>query len=189
MAFYQGGFPQLMASSCDLRAVGAVLRPYVVRRVGAADADDVLQVILHRVYGSVRDIEDETRYLAWLHSIGHNAIIDHHRQQKRTEAKHHAFAEETFTSDPEPGEAEQALAQFMGYFVEQLPSPYRDAVRLTELEGLTMREAAEREGVSVSGMKSRVQRGRRILRELLEGCCEIALDARGRVIEVVPRAR
>jgi RNA polymerase sigma-70 factor (ECF subfamily) len=37
-------------------------------------------------------------------------------------------------------------------------------------------------GVSLSGMKSRVQRGRVRLRALLEACCDIALDARGRVM-------
>ena len=47
--------------------------------------------------------------------------------------------------------------------------------------------AADMMGVSLSGMKSRVQRGREKLRELLEDCCEIALDARGRVIGCEPR--
>jgi RNA polymerase sigma-70 factor (ECF subfamily) len=52
-----------------------------------------------------------------------------------------------------------------------------------------MREAAEREGVSLSGMKSRVQRGRRLLRELFEACCEIALDARGKPTDFTPRVQ
>ena len=42
-------------------------------------------------------------------------------------------------------------------------------------------------GISVSGMKSRVQRGRAQLRELLEECCEIAVDARGKVTDVTRR--
>lgn len=42
-------------------------------------------------------------------------------------------------------------------------------------------------GISVSGMKSRVQRGRQQLRGLLEDCCSIALDARGRVVSCEPR--
>jgi RNA polymerase sigma-70 factor (ECF subfamily) len=70
-----------------------------------------------------------------------------------------------------------------------LPSPYREALHATEIDGLTMREAAEREGVSTPGMKSRVQRGRRLLRELFEACCEIALDPRGHVVDYTPRPR
>jgi RNA polymerase sigma-70 factor (ECF subfamily) len=44
-------------------------------------------------------------------------------------------------------------------------------------------------GISVSGMKSRVQRGRAQLRSALDQCCQIALDARGRVIAVTPRVQ
>lgn len=45
--------------------------------------------------------------------------------------------------------------------VARLPSPYREAITLTELEGLTQKEAAEMRGTSVPAMKSRIQRGSR----------------------------
>lgn len=67
-----------------------------------------------------------------------------------------------------------------------LPSPYREALTLTELEGLTQKEAAEMIGISLSGMKSRVQRGRERLRTLFDECCEIGVDARGRAIACDP---
>src|SRR5262249_31498464 len=86
-------------------------------------------------------------------------------------------------------EAARMLACCVSIFVARLPSPFREAITLVELEGLTAREAAEMVGVSVSGMKSRVQRGRAQLRQLFEACCEIALDARGKVIDYTPRAR
>jgi RNA polymerase sigma-70 factor, ECF subfamily len=72
-------------------------------------------------------------------------------------------------------------------FVAQLASPYREAITLVELEGLTAREAAEMAGISVSGMKSRVQRGREQLRALFDACCEIAIDARGKPTDFAPR--
>ncbi len=65
--------------------------------------------------------------------------------------------------------------------------PKVEAVTLVELEGLTAREAAEMVGISVSDMKSRVQRSRDQLRKLLDDCCEIALDARGKVTDFTPR--
>jgi len=68
-----------------------------------------------------------------------------------------------------------------------LPSPYREAITLTELEGRTQREAAQMLGISLSGMKSRVQRGRAKLRGMLEACCKVAVDARGKVIACEPR--
>ncbi len=75
----------------------------------------------------------------------------------------------------------------MSLFVAQLPSPYREAITLVELEGKTAKEAAEMVGISVSGMKSRVQRGRAQLRELFDRCCESAVDARGKPTDFTPR--
>lgn len=59
---------------------------------------------------------------------------------------------------------------------------YREAITLTELQGMTQKDAAEMLGISLSGMKSRVQRGRGQIQEMLQACCNIALDARGRVL-------
>ena len=68
-------------------------------------------------------------------------------------------------------------------FVARLPEAYRHAITLVELQGLTQADAAKIAGVSLSGMKSRVQRGRRLLREMFEECCSLKIDARGRVTE------
>ncbi len=174
---------------CDLHAIAKQIRPFVERRVAPGDADDVMQEILQRVHASAEALDAETRFAAWLHRVARNVIIDHHRRDTRREARHEAFASTWRSEEEEQQDAAASLSMFVGAFVEMLPSPYREALRLSEIQGLTMREAAEREGVSISGMKSRVQRGRRLLRELFEACCEIALDARGRVVEFSPRPR
>ncbi|HSB60725.1 MAG TPA: sigma factor-like helix-turn-helix DNA-binding protein, partial [Vicinamibacteria bacterium] len=63
--------------------------------------------------------------------------------------------------------------------IGRLPGSTRRAIERVELEGMSQRAAAEAEGLSLSGMKSRVQRGRERLREMLLDCCAIALDRRG----------
>lgn len=78
------------------------------------------------------------------------------------------------------------LAAILGPFIGMLPAAYREALQLTELDGMTQAEAAKRAGLSLTGMKSRVQRGRAQLRDLLEGCCVIELDTRGGIVDVEP---
>jgi RNA polymerase sigma-70 factor (ECF subfamily) len=56
-----------------------------------------------------------------------------------------------------------------------------------ELEGLPHKDEALLLGISLSGLKSRVQRGRQKMRAMFEACCEISLDCRGRVVECTPR--
>ena len=79
------------------------------------------------------------------------------------------------------------MASTLGYFVAQLPQPYREAITLTDLQGHTQQQAADRLGVSRSAMQSRVARGRVKLRKALQQCCEIALDVRGKVVDFEPR--
>ncbi|HAH00091.1 MAG TPA: RNA polymerase subunit sigma-24, partial [Ktedonobacter sp.] len=55
--------------------------------------------------------------------------------------------------------------------VDSLPNDYREALYLTEYEGLTQRELADRLGLSFSGAKSRVQRAREKLKVMLLDCC------------------
>jgi RNA polymerase sigma-70 factor (ECF subfamily) len=63
----------------------------------------------------------------------------------------------------------------------------QEALQLVEFEDVTQVEAAERLGLSVSGMKSRVQRARLHLRTALDECCRIALDRRGSIISYKAR--
>jgi RNA polymerase sigma-70 factor (ECF subfamily) len=72
--------------------------------------------------------------------------------------------------------------------IDDLPATYRDAVRLHEIEGLSQQAVADRLGLSLSGAKSRVQRGRERLRAELERCCSFELDRRGNVLDYERRA-
>lgn len=67
--------------------------------------------------------------------------------------------------------------------VELLPKPYREAMRLADFEGLSQQEIADRMGISLSGAKSRVQRARQQLREMILDCCHVERDRRGNVVD------
>jgi RNA polymerase sigma-70 factor, ECF subfamily len=72
--------------------------------------------------------------------------------------------------------------------IARLPEPYREAIRLVEIDGLPQRDLSERFAVSLSGAKSRVQRGRDKLKDLLLHCCQVELDKRGNVMDYHPEA-
>jgi len=170
------------------QAVAARLQPYIARRVAPSDVDDVLQDVLLRMHRGLGALRDDDRLAGWMFRIAGNAIAERGRGRRRHPVADAAELAEAPTEPPPDRSAADALARCLTIFVARLPSPYREAITLVELEGLTLKAAAEVMGISVSGAKSRVQRGRARLRELLEACCDIALDARGGVTEVVPRA-
>ncbi len=161
----------------------------MARRASPDDVDDVLQEIFLRVQRGLPNLRDDQRFGPWVYQVARNAIADQHRVRGRHPLSAEEPPEEAApVSDGEERSAEQLLAQAVIPFIAMLPSPYREALTLTELEAVPQKQAAEMLGVSLTGLKSRVQRGRARLRTLLEDCCEIALDARGRVIECTTRA-
>ena len=109
------------------------------------------------------------------------------RQRARHPLAHGEQHEHTAQEPDEPEGGDSCLAAFAADAIARLPSPYREALTITELQGLSQAAAAEMLGISVSGMKSRVQRGRDRLRAIIDECCKVALDARGGVMECEPR--
>jgi RNA polymerase sigma-70 factor, ECF subfamily len=171
------------------REIEARLRPYVARRVPLSDVDDVVQDTFVRVHRGLATLNAEERFGAWIYRVAAGAIVDHLRKRARNPVVPDVSRDDSAdTAPPEPeGDLESDLSECVALFVARLPSPYREAVTLTELQGLSQREAAEMAGVSLSGMKSRVQRGRDRIRHMFEECCDIAVDCRGRVTGCTPR--
>ena len=174
----------LGARAHELRAL---LVPFISKRVEPQDVEDVLQTVFVRIQRGLGDLREGDKLVAWGYQIARNVIVDHAR--RAAVRKHEAI--ELLRSVAAPQEVEDdsgagELALILGRFIAMLPDPYREALELTELEGMTQADAAKRVGLSLPGMKSRVQRARARLRELLEGCCEIQLDTRGSIIDVEP---
>jgi RNA polymerase sigma-70 factor (ECF subfamily) len=90
------------------------------------------------------------------------------------------------TSGDLPNAATRELAQCLLPLLNDLPPAARDALTRVDLDGQTHQQAADQLGISLSGMKSRVQRARRQLRDLLTGCCQVYLDPAGAVSDYRP---
>lgn len=169
------------------KELDARLRPFVARRVrSTADVDDVVQDVLLRIERGAAALRDDERFGPWVYQVARSAIADHHRAAARNPLSDRTV-EEGVADAPEDDAAAEALAGYVAVLVEMLPPAYREALTLTELQGVAQKDAAHRLGISVSGMKSRVQRGRAQLREAIDASCDVALDVRGHVVSCVPR--
>jgi RNA polymerase sigma-70 factor (ECF subfamily) len=97
---------------------------------------------------------------------------------------------ETFDIPEEPTEIdrEQTLLPCIKTMVDQLPDVYREAIIFTEYQGWTQKELAQHLGISLSGAKSRVQRAREKLKNMLLACCHFEFDRRGKIIDYHSRS-
>jgi len=177
------------AQACGAwRDIETRLRPYVSRRVPSSELDDVLQEIFIRMHRGLSGLRDGERFGAWAYRIAERVISDARRKRSPPAQAQDEEREIQAVDEDHDADLELGLDECVALFVARLPSPYREAITLTDLQGLTQKEAAEMAGVSLSGMKSRVQRGRNAVREMFEQCCEISLDGRGRVMGCEPRS-
>ena len=161
------------------------LRAFVSRRVKQpADAEDVVQEIFLQIHRNLSTVRDEARLPAWIFKIARHAIVDHFRRNARPmETLAEDFDLPAPTEEPETEYAAlNELVQCLEPMIEALPESYRQAIRLTELRGVRQSEVAKQTGLSVSGMKTRVQRGRRKLKTMLLECCEIEFDNRRGIV-------
>ena len=165
------------------QVLGQRLGAYIGRRLPAQEVDDVLQDVLLRIHKNVRYLSDDSRFGPWVYSVARNAVVDQLRKKQLVSTD----VEPDSLSTAADGDDEQALIGCVTPFVARLPETYRHAITLVELQGLSQADASEIAGISLSGMKSRVQRGRRMLREMFEECCSLKVDARGHVIEAERR--
>jgi len=162
------------------------LRGFIRRRVrDAATADDLTQETLLKVYRSRDTLRDDARLDAWLYRIARTTLIDHYRRQRPNEELPAALAAEDGAFD----ELHAAVAQWTPHFLARLPEVYREPVRLADLEGLPLAKIALRMGLSLTAVKSRVRRGRAMLKKKLQECCRFEFDRYGKVISSEPRRR
>lgn len=104
--------------------------------------------------------------------------MDHYRAHKPLEPLPADLAE--WPEADERAEAELALC--LRPLMGKLPEKYREALLTTMETGLTQKQYAAQKGLSSSAAKSRVQRGRTLLREALLHCCRIEMNQRGEVL-------
>jgi RNA polymerase sigma-70 factor (ECF subfamily) len=158
----------------------ARLRGFVAARVADPEvAADITQDVLARSFASGA-LDHVDNVPGWLYRAARNAVIDHYRARRR----HDPVPDldqwpEVESSGQLPNAATRELARCIQPMLGRLHPAARDALTRVDLEGQTHRQAAAQLGISVSGMKSRVQRARRDLKAQLTACCQVRTDSIG----------
>jgi RNA polymerase sigma-70 factor, ECF subfamily len=163
------------------------LRAFIRSRVGDdTDAEDILQEVFIRVHRNLCCLPEPEwhRPDSWIYQIARHLIIDHYRRRRELVAIPENLPAEPDMPEDDP---EAVLALSLRELIDDLPEPYREALILTEYQGLSQKQLAERLGISLSGAKSRVQRARDKLRDMLLRCCHFEFDRRGHIVDYYER--
>ncbi len=132
------------------------------------DVQDTVQDILLTIH-SVRQIYDPTRpFTPWLVAISRRRIIDRLRKQGRSVARETPLTEdhETFV-DVEANLETRADGRSLREAIDKLPPVQREAITLLKLQEMSLKEAAERSGMSIAALKVATHRTLKSLRTIL----------------------
>ena len=168
------------------KACRHVLKSFISKRVSdPSEADDLLQDVFIKIHKKIDTLQNQTNIQSWVYQIARNTITDYYRQKKiqfeDIDQISLIISEET--SEPEPV---REIAGGLGKMIESLPEKYAQAILWADIKGLPQKELAEKLGISVSGAKSRVQRGREMLKDKLMCCVHYEFDRYGTIIDYHP---
>jgi RNA polymerase sigma-70 factor, ECF subfamily len=152
------------------------LRSFISNRLKDKNAaDDLLHDVFLKASENANQLRDHDRAKAWIYQIARNTIIDHYRNKLKPLLSAGDDAQSDFNYN-------ECAARNLKELVRLLPEKYRIPFQLAEIDKVSQTELTHRLDLSYSGVKSRVQRARKMLRELLIQKLVIETDAYGNII-------
>lgn len=142
------------------------------RGVEPSAAADVVQDVFMKALATQRAGKSITNITGWLFAAARNAAIDHLRAARPTSP----LGDDVAPDPPDDIQAHAALAECLRPMAARLPRLYAEAIEAVDLDQIALRDVARREGVSVSAIKSRASRGRRLLKAAVLRCCAVEVQ-------------
>lgn len=160
------------------------LSRFLIKRLdNSDDVQDLLQEVFVRVMRNEDALMKAKIPLAWLYSVTQSVLVDHFRKTNKAlfhvgKEINEVIAHET--DDQFHSEFDKCLRPL----IDSLPENYRKALIQVDLRGHKQTDFAEENNLNHSTVKSRVQRGRKILKQAIINCCSVEYDNQNHLVEV-----
>lgn len=145
------------------------------------DAEDILQDVFIKIYQNVDKLEDHSKLKSWLYRITKNTIIDFYRKNKDLPIEIEYILNEMIM-EQESDNMNKEIAGCLASMIFDLPNKYKAPLEYYEIEGKQHKEIAEKLNISLSGSKTRVQRARKKLKDIIIQCCDLEVDPYGNIV-------
>lgn len=154
------------------------LYTFVLSRVkNAADAQDIVQDVFMKAQIKSHQLKEAEKLTAWMFTMTRNSIMDFYREKKKV------MESDIFNNvEEEYNEFNDCVIACLNELMATLPSPYKEALELTEKKQVPQKDLARQLGISYSGAKSRVQRARQMLKEKMDSLYHVKTDGYGNVL-------
>ena len=160
------------------------LKLYIIWRIYSKnDADDILQEVFVKIHTNIGKLKEEKKLKSWIYRITRNTIIDYYRKNKSSLVVSDEYMN-NLSYEYEPNDQNlKEISKCIKPLIKSIPKKYQQAIEYTEFQGYTQKQLAEELGITTSWAKSRVQRAKTKIKEVLNKCCEIELDRQGGIVD------
>jgi RNA polymerase sigma-70 factor (ECF subfamily) len=170
----------------------SALRKFIQSRVSnPEDREDILQDVFLKIHMHRDSLREDERITSWIFRITRNTIIDYYRKHKipivdmdnltDEEDSTVAISDEDLVEEPE-----RVIASGLASMIRELPEKYAQAISMVDFQGISQIELANKLGITPSGARARVQRGRAMIKKMLLECCHFDFDKYGTIIDYRP---
>jgi RNA polymerase sigma-70 factor (ECF subfamily) len=161
------------------------LKSFIAKRIqDETSAEDLVHDVFLKIHDQIKSLKDQDKLPAWIYQIARNSIIDSYRKKQQMVDITDPILE---LEQSEMVQTPEDLNRVVQSMIEKLSPQDKEAHILSDFQGINQAEIARRLGISLSGAKSRVQRARKKLKELLLECCHFEFDRYGTVFDYRPK--
>lgn len=148
------------------------------------DAQDILQNVFAKIATHSESLSKKEKIQNWLFTITRNTIIDYYRVNATKKSIVLLDERADQISEELLEDSTKGLDQCIHHLIAMLPDDYREIIIDSEINGIAQKTLAEKYSMAYPSMRSRVQRGRERLKQILYNCCHIQTDKHGNILEV-----
>lgn len=146
--------------------------------------DDLLQEVFIKIHTKISGVKDIDKIKSWVFSVANNTVMDYFRAAKNGLVNRDAQLEnETLTSEVKPANFYEHTEHDCLYgIIKNLDKKYRDPLFMSDIQGYKQQTIADRLGMPLPTVKSRIQRARKKVAQGFMDCCGYELNDKGKLV-------
>ena len=156
------------------------VRSHLLRKMrNKGDVDDLMQDIFMKIHSHLPHLRKRDKLSSWIYRIVENTLVDYYRRNPGRETEYDENKNVEGMTDGE--DPLSGIEGCLEAFIARLPEKYREPLVMSDVEGKSQKEIAEEMDISYSGLKSRVQRGREMIKDMFVECCKLSVGKDGKL--------
>ncbi|WP_027880748.1 sigma-70 family RNA polymerase sigma factor [Mesoflavibacter zeaxanthinifaciens] len=139
-------------------------------------ADDILQETFIKVHTKLQTLKNDDKLKPWLFSVARYTLMDYFKTKKNKVELNDFEVTDTLENH------EHTEKDCLRGILVNLPKKYREPIFLSDIMGLKQKEVAKRLNLSLSTVKSQIQRGRKQIAQGFMDCCGYEMNNDGYLV-------